>query len=93
MGAGAKARKRDPALVWQKMQMTVRELSAAYGGCLRRQELAECEDGLALYYRDYAGPDGYSGPPVLCMHGLTRNSRDFADLAEHLAHRSARDRA
>ncbi len=42
-------------------------------------------DGLTLYYRDYAGPDGYAGPPVLCLHGLTRNSRDFADLAEHLA--------
>ncbi len=42
-------------------------------------------DGLSLYYRDYAGPDGYDGPPVLCLHGLTRNSRDFADLAAHLA--------
>ncbi|MEM6476314.1 MAG: alpha/beta hydrolase [Pseudomonadota bacterium] len=42
-------------------------------------------DGLNLHYRDYAGPDGYAGPPVLCMHGLTRNSRDFADLAAHLA--------
>jgi pimeloyl-ACP methyl ester carboxylesterase len=43
------------------------------------------EDGLTLYFRDYAGPEGYDGPPVLCMHGLTRNSRDFAELAEHLA--------
>ncbi|MEM8726931.1 MAG: alpha/beta hydrolase [Pseudomonadota bacterium] len=42
-------------------------------------------DGLNLHYRDYVGPDGYSGPPVICMHGLTRNARDFADLAEHLA--------
>jgi len=42
-------------------------------------------DGLSLYYRDYPGPEGYDGPPVLCLHGLTRNSRDFADLAEHLA--------
>lgn len=42
-------------------------------------------DGLSLYYRDYAGPAGYAGPPVLCLHGLTRNSRDFADLAEHIA--------
>ncbi|UAB79525.1 alpha/beta hydrolase [Erythrobacter sp. SCSIO 43205] len=42
-------------------------------------------DGLSLYYREYAGPDGYEGPPVICMHGLTRNSRDFADLAEHIA--------
>ena len=41
-------------------------------------------DGLNLHYRDYPGPDGYDGPPVLCMHGLTRNSRDFADLADHL---------
>ncbi|WP_298465265.1 alpha/beta hydrolase [uncultured Erythrobacter sp.] len=42
-------------------------------------------DGLNLHYRDYPGPEGYDGPPVLCMHGLTRNARDFADLAEHLA--------
>ena len=42
-------------------------------------------DGLSLHYRDYAGPEGYEGPPVLCMHGLTRNSRDFAPLAEHIS--------
>ncbi|RGP40141.1 Prolyl aminopeptidase [Altererythrobacter insulae] len=40
-------------------------------------------DGLKLYYRDYAGPA--DKPPVLCLHGLTRNSRDFAPLAETLA--------
>jgi pimeloyl-ACP methyl ester carboxylesterase len=39
---------------------------------------------LRLYYRDYGNP---SSPrlPVLCLTGLTRNSRDFADLAERLA--------
>jgi pimeloyl-ACP methyl ester carboxylesterase len=37
-------------------------------------------DGLRLHYRDYAGPAGR--PPLLCLHGLTRNARDFADLAE-----------
>ena len=42
-------------------------------------------DGLSLYYRDYPGPEGYDGPPVICLHGLTRNSRDFEGLAEHLA--------
>lgn len=42
-------------------------------------------DGLTLYFRDYAGPEGYDGPPVVCMHGLTRNSRDFAELASHLS--------
>ena len=40
-------------------------------------------DGLQLYYRDYAGDA--SKAPVLCLHGLTRNSRDFAALAEHIA--------
>lgn len=37
-------------------------------------------DGLKLHYRDYAGSS--DKPPILCLHGLTRNSRDFADFAE-----------
>jgi len=41
-------------------------------------------DGLRLYARNYPGPSTDS-PIVLCMHGLTRNSRDFADLAPLLA--------
>jgi pimeloyl-ACP methyl ester carboxylesterase len=40
-------------------------------------------DGLTLHYRDYAGPD--DRPPVLCLHGLTRNARDFEGLAKRLA--------
>lgn len=41
-------------------------------------------DGLKLHYRDY--PGGREGQPVLlCMHGLTRNARDFAGLAERLS--------
>lgn len=39
-------------------------------------------DGLSLYYRDYSGRGGV---PVLCLHGLTRNSKDFEDLAPRLA--------
>ena len=43
-------------------------------------------DGLRLHYRDYAG--GSAGlPPLLCLHGLTRNVRDFAELAERYAPR------
>jgi pimeloyl-ACP methyl ester carboxylesterase len=38
------------------------------------------KEGLRLHYRDYAGPAGK--PPLLCLHGLTRNSRDFAEFAE-----------
>src|SRR3546814_9574936 len=40
-------------------------------------------DGLKLHFRDYPGRD--DRPPVLCLHGLTRNARDFAGLAQHLA--------
>ena len=42
-------------------------------------------DGLCLHYRNYPGPEGGAKLPVLCMHGLTRNARDFAGLAESLA--------
>ena len=40
-------------------------------------------DGLQLHYRDFAGPS--ERPPVLCLHGLTRNGRDFDGLAQRLA--------
>lgn len=40
-------------------------------------------DGLKLYFRDYPGPA--DKPPLLCLHGLTRNSRDFAEFAERYA--------
>lgn len=40
-------------------------------------------DGLRLHYRDYAGPD--DRPPILCLHGLTRNARDFEPVADRLA--------
>ena len=36
---------------------------------------------LKLYARDYGG----GGMPVLCMHGLTRNSADFDWIAAHLS--------
>jgi len=42
-------------------------------------------DGLTLHYRNYPGPEGSAKLPVLCMHGLTRNARDFGALAEALA--------
>ena len=42
-------------------------------------------DGLNLYYRDF-GADK-PGTPVICLPGLTRNSRDFEDLANYLCDR------
>lgn len=41
-------------------------------------------DGLSLHFRDYPG-DGGTRPPVICLHGLTRNARDFDELAPHIA--------
>jgi pimeloyl-ACP methyl ester carboxylesterase len=43
-------------------------------------------DGLKLYARVYPGPKPLART-VLCLHGLTRNSRDFEDLAPHLQQR------
>ena len=37
-------------------------------------------DGIRLHYRDYPGRGGHA--PILCLPGLTRNSRDFAQFAD-----------
>lgn len=44
------------------------------------------KDGLRLYARDYYCQDKNITNPqvVFCMHGLTRNSKDFVKLSEHL---------
>lgn len=42
-------------------------------------------DGLALYARDYAPQMPETGLPVVCLHGLTRNSRDFEIVAPRIA--------
>lgn len=50
-------------------------------------------DGLALYARDYAATMPADAPPanvparlpVICLHGLTRNSGDFDELAPQIA--------
>lgn len=45
------------------------------------------EDGLMLYVRDYGSdnPVAANAPPVVCLAGLSRNSRDFHPLALHLS--------
>lgn len=43
------------------------------------------EDGLRLYARDYAGASGPARLPVICIHGLTRNSSDFDEFAPIIA--------
>ncbi|MGZ5031988.1 MAG: alpha/beta fold hydrolase [Usitatibacter sp.] len=43
------------------------------------------EGGIALYARDYAGSGGAVHCPVVCIHGLTRNSADFEEVAPWIA--------
>lgn len=42
-------------------------------------------DGLPLYVRDYPPLLPETGLPVVCLHGLTRNSRDFEIVAPRIA--------
>ncbi len=41
-------------------------------------------NGLRLYYRDY-NADEKDHTPLLCIHGLTRNSKDFDLFAQHFS--------
>lgn len=51
------------------------------------EETTHASDGTQLYYRDYAPACGAdkAGITVLCLPGLTRSSKDFADLATALS--------
>src|SRR5690349_12292117 len=42
-------------------------------------------DGLTLYVCDYPPLLPETGLPVICLHGLTRNSRDFEVVAPRIA--------
>ena len=57
---------------------------AAPNGCGYQGRTYLARDGLALYYRDYGGPLA-GRPAVLCLAGMTRNSKDFHALARRLA--------
>jgi len=53
---------------------------------LYSEKYFETEGGLKIYYRDYPGENS-SALPLLCLHGLTRNSRDFEPMIEELGNR------
>ena len=42
-------------------------------------------DGPRIHYRDYPAIGPERGLPVLCLHGLTRNVKDFEELAPRIA--------
>jgi pimeloyl-ACP methyl ester carboxylesterase len=54
--------------------------------CHEREHRWTSKDGLDLYARIYDAA-GSGAPTVMCLPGLTRNSLDFEDLADHLAPR------
>ncbi|MET0375569.1 MAG: alpha/beta hydrolase [Rhizorhabdus sp.] len=43
------------------------------------------KDGLRLHYRDYPASARGKQLPIICIPGLTRNARDFGELADRLA--------
>lgn len=47
-------------------------------------------EGLPLHARDYAPIGEATKAPVICIHGLTRNARDFEDLAPKIAAKGRR---
>ncbi len=49
-----------------------------------RERTLTASDGLLLYFRDYGDPLA-PGVPLVCLGGLTRNSKDFHTLALRLA--------
>ena len=60
----------------------------AFDGQGYRERRFHAQDGLELYYREYGDQRrGSERIPVLCLPGLTRNSRDFHDFALRLAPR------
>lgn len=50
-----------------------------------RERSFSARDGLRLYFRDYGDPLSH-GTPLVCLSGLTRNSKDFHALASRAAH-------
>lgn len=49
-----------------------------------RERTITSQDNLQLYFRDY-GDAAWTTTPILCLTGLTRNSKDFHDLALRLS--------
>ena len=54
---------------------------------IRHHVVFTSQDGLRLYARDYPKVGGGSHVPILCLPGLTRNSKDFHALAARYAPR------
>ncbi len=54
-----------------------------------QERFISTQDNRSLFLRDF-GHGATSGPAVLCLAGMTRNSRDFDAFARHLSNRGRR---
>jgi pimeloyl-ACP methyl ester carboxylesterase len=49
-----------------------------------RELYVKAQDGVATYVVDHPAAGFETGAPVMCLHGLTRNHKDFRDIIEPL---------
>jgi pimeloyl-ACP methyl ester carboxylesterase len=49
-----------------------------------REHMIPGSDGVSTYVVEFGAVGVEMGPPIICLHGLTRNHKDFRDLIEPL---------
>lgn len=49
-----------------------------------REHMVAGNDGISTFVVEHMAAGVETGPPILCLHGLTRNHKDFRDLIEPL---------
>jgi pimeloyl-ACP methyl ester carboxylesterase len=49
-----------------------------------REHRFASSDGISTYVLEFDAAGFETGPPIICLHGLTRNHKDFRDLIEPL---------
>lgn len=50
-----------------------------------QERFVPVQDGIEIFVRDMPAQGPEIGPPVLCLHGLTRNSKDFEIIQPRIA--------
>lgn len=76
--------------IWRKLQSTnhpalIRHFPNGPNLSIYSETSFTSTDGLRLYARDYPPASGPAQLPVICIHGLTRNSSDFEEVAPWIA--------
>jgi pimeloyl-ACP methyl ester carboxylesterase len=49
-----------------------------------REHMLPAQDGISTFVVEHNAAGAETGPPIICLHGLTRNHKDFRDLIEPL---------